>query len=195
MVLCMEKHRLRQQIKNTLEQLSANQLQRKSHAACARLCSTDEFLQARVVMLFLSLEREIDTTFALQSAFSEEKTVLVPKVIWDDSKIVPVRFTTLDDECEPDRYGLRNPVQSEIVPAGEIDLVVVPGLAFDTQGNRLGRGGGFYDRFGAEPGLQARRCGFAFHEQLVPEVPAEPTDLPVDMLVTDRQILRFEKKL
>jgi len=191
----MEKRRLRRQIKHTLGQLSATQLQQKSRDACANLCSTEEFRRARVVMLFLSLEREIDTTFTLQRAFSEEKTVFVPKVIWDDSKIVPVRFMTLDDECESDRYGLRNPIQAEIVPAGEIDLVVVPGLAFDTQANRLGRGGGFYDRFLADATLQARRCGFAFHEQLLPEVPAEPTDLPVDMLVTDQQILRFEKKL
>ena len=187
----MEKRRLRQQIKNALKQLSATQLQQKSRVACTNLCSTEEFRRARVVMLFLSLEREIDTTFALKTAFSEEKTVLVPKVIWDDSKIVPVRFETLDDECESDRYGLRNPIQAEIVPAGEIDLVVVPGLAFDTQANRLGRGGGFYDRFGAEPTLQARRCGFAFHEQLLPKIPTDQTDLPVDMLVTDRQILRF----
>ena len=191
----MGKCHLRQQIKNTLKQLLATELQQKSRDACANLCSTEEFRQARVIMLFLSLECEIDTTLALQSAFSEEKTVLVPKVIWGDSKIVPVRFTTLDDECEPDRYGLRNPIRAEIVPAGEIDLVVVPGLAFDTQANRLGRGGGFYDRFLADPSLQACRCGFAFHEQLLPEVPAEPMDLPVDMLVTDRQILRFEKKL
>ena len=126
----MEKRHLRRQIQHTLKQLLATQLQQKSRDACANLCLTEEFRQARVVMLFLSLAREIDTTFALQSAFSEEKTVLVPKVIWGDSKIVPVRFTALDDECEPDRYGLRNPVQSEIVPAGEIDLVVVPGLAF-----------------------------------------------------------------
>ena len=191
----MKKRRLRQQIKNTLKQLSATQLQQKSRAACDNLCSTDEFRRARVIMLFLSLEREIDTTFALQRAFSEEKTVLVPKVIWGDSIIVPVRLETFDDECESDRYGLRNPIQAEIVPAGEIDLVVVPGLAFDTQANRLGRGGGFYDRFLADPNLHARRCGFAFHEQLLPEIPTDSNDQPVDMLVTDQQILRFEKKL
>ena len=131
-------------------------------------------------MLFLSLEREIDTTFALETAFSEEKTVLVPKVIWEDSKIVPVRLASLDDACEPDRYGLRNPIQAETVPAGEIDLVIVPGLAFDTQAKRLGRGGGFYDRFLADPALGAGRCGLAFHEQLLPEVPAESNDQSVD---------------
>jgi 5-formyltetrahydrofolate cyclo-ligase len=191
----MEKRHLRQQIKNTLKQLSSAQLQQKSRAACDNLCSTEEFLRARVVMLFLSLEHEIDTTFALQRAFSEEKTILVPKVIWDNGKIVPVRFAMLDGECESDRYGLRNPIQAEIVPAGEIDLVVVPGWAFDTQANRLGRGGGFYDRFGADPSLQARRCGFAFHEQLLTEIPAEPLDLPMDMLVTDRQVLRFKKNV
>jgi len=191
----MDKRILRQQVKNTLKQLSAAQLQKKSRDACKNLCLTEEFRRARVIMLFLSLEREIDTTFALQTAFSEEKTVLMPKVIWDDSKIVPVRLKTLNFECELDRYGLRNPIQAEIVPVGEIDLVVVPGLAFDARANRLGRGGGFYDRFGADPALRACRCGFAFHEQLLPDVPADPMDLPVDMLVTDRQILHFEKKL
>ncbi len=191
----MKKHRLREQIKQTLKQLSEAQLRQKSRAACANLCSTEEFRRAHVVLLFLSLAREIETTFALQSAFTEEKTVLVPKVLWDDSKMASVRFTKLDAECEQDRFGLRNPIQTEIVPAGEIDLVVVPGLAFDTQANRLGRGGGFYDRFLADPTLQACRCGFAFHEQLLPEVPVDPTDLPVDMLVTDREILRFKKNL
>jgi len=185
----------RQQIINTLNRLTAAQLQPKSRAACENLSATEEFRQARVVMLFLSLPHEIDTTFVLQSAFTEEKTVLVPKMIWDDSKFIPVRLPAIDAECEQDRYGLRNPVHAEHVSAGEIDLVVVPGLAFDAQARRLGRGGGFYDRFLAQPDLQARTCGFAFQEQVLPEIPTEANDRPVDMLVTDRQIFHFEKKL
>ena len=191
----MNKAQLRRLIKNTLVQLTATQLQQKSRAACENLSATDEFRQARVVMLFLSLPHEIDTTFALRSAFTEEKTVLVPKMIWDDSKFIPVRLPAPDAECEQDRYGLRVPVHAEHISAGEIDLVVVPGLAFDAQAHRLGRGGGFYDRFLAQPDLRARTCGFAFEEQVLPEIPTEANDRPVDMLVTDRQIFHFEKKL
>jgi 5-formyltetrahydrofolate cyclo-ligase len=191
----MKKNCLRQQIKNSLKQMSPDKRQQKSRGGGVNLSETEEFRQARVVMLFLSLPHEIDTAFALQFAFSEEKTVLVPKMIWGDSKIIPVRLPALDAECEQDRYGLRIPVHAEHIPAGEIDLVVVPGLAFDAQARRLGRGGGFYDRFLAQPDLQARTCGFAFQEQVLPEIPTESNDRPVDMLVTDRQIFRFEKKL
>ena len=191
----MKKNCLRQQIKNSLIQLSPDERQQKSRVACENLSATDEFRQARAVMLFLSLPHEIDTTFALQSAFTEEKTVLVPKMIWEDSKIIPVRLPALDAECEQDRYGLRVPVHDEHISAGEIDLVVVPGLAFDAQGRRLGRGGGFYDRFLAQSDLRAWTCGFAFQEQLVPEIPTDANDRPVDMLVTDCQIYHFEKKL
>ena len=77
------------------------------------------------------------------------------------------------------------------MPLEEIDLVVTPGLGFDRKGNRLGRGGSYYDRFFANEQLKASRCGFAFAEQLVDSVPVTSTDIPMDFLVTDEEVITF----
>ena len=74
---------------------------------------------------------------------------------------------------------------------GKIDLVVTPALGFDNKGNRLGRGGSYYDRFFANKELKASRCGFAFAEQMVESVPVTERDKPMDFLVTDEEVMYF----
>jgi len=96
-----------------------------------------------------------------------------------------------DDEMLVDQFGIRTPKNGQMWPYEDIDLIVVPALAFDRQGNRLGRGGGFYDRFLAEPRVHAVTVGLGFAEQLVEELPTHHYDRPVDMLVTDQHVLRF----
>ena len=73
-------------------------------------------------------------------------------------------------------------------------MVVTPGLGFDRNGNRLGRGGGYYDRFFAHGRLKACKCGFAFAEQLIDSVPVTDHDQPMDMLITDAEILHFTNR-
>jgi len=75
------------------------------------------------------------------------------------------------------------------MPFEEIDLVVAPALGFDRRGNRLGRGGSFYDRFFANDEVAAARCGFAFAEQVVESIPVTDSDEPVDFLVTDEEVI------
>jgi 5-formyltetrahydrofolate cyclo-ligase len=88
-------------------------------------------------------------------------------------------------------HGLRQPAwRQREVEIERIDLVIVPALAFDRAGNRLGRGGGFYDRFLARPGLGASKIGLAFDEQIVDTIPVGPNDIPVDIVVTDKEIIR-----
>jgi 5-formyltetrahydrofolate cyclo-ligase len=90
--------------------------------------------------------------------------------------------------------GLREPVAGAPIPISIIDLVVVPGLAFDKSGNRLGRGRGFYDRFLAHPEFTGLTSAFAFEEQFLPEIPVDPLDRSVDMLVTDKKVRRFRRR-
>lgn len=87
--------------------------------------------------------------------------------------------------------GIREPVEGMPVPVSDIDLVVVPGLAFDEQGNRLGRGRGFYDRFLSHPDFHGTSCALALEDQVVPNIPIGPSDVCVDMLVTDVRVRRF----
>ena len=90
-------------------------------------------------------------------------------------------------------FGIGEPAAGEAWPIEDIDLIVVPAVAYDRRGRRLGRGGGFYDRFLARGGLRARTCGLAFAQQIVQELPAESHDYPVEIVVTDREVLRINR--
>jgi len=194
--LAMAKKDARKQILDFLKSLPKDQLQQKSLVACEKLCAAPEYQQASVVMMFLSLVEEVDTTWALKSALADGKTVLVPGIDWNNHHLVPMKLTSLDCPMKDDRYGLRYPAHGEEMSINEIDFIVVPGLGFDEQGNRLGRGGGFYDRFLSHDGLKgvpALCCGLALEEQILEQVPVHQHDVRLHMLVTDQQVRRFEK--
>jgi len=188
----MDKAQLRSKIQNSLLAVEAEQRERKSHLACERLIATEQFQTASTVMLFLSLPHEVDTSEAILAAWQSGKTVAVPKVSWEQRHMIPVQINSLDTDISTHASGLRHPTSGVPVPFGEIDLVVTPGLGFDRKGNRLGRGGGYYDRFFAHEQLKACKCGFAFAEQLIDSVPVTDHDQAIDMLITDAEIMHFE---
>ena len=171
--------------------LADEEIERLSQSACERLCRTAEFDKAKVVMLFLPLGKEINTGFAVERAFEQGKVVVVPKVLWADREMAAVRMVSIDCEMRAGRYGLREPVSGGNVPIDQIDLVVVPGLGFDAHGNRLGRGGGFYDRFLSNSDCRAVLCGLGFERQVIDELPTKKFDVKMDMLATDQQVRRF----
>jgi 5-formyltetrahydrofolate cyclo-ligase len=106
--------------------------------------------------------------------------------------MIPVQINSLETGFETGASDLRNPVTGVPMPLEEIDLVVAPALGFDGQGNRLGRGGSYYDRFFTNEKLKAARCGLAFAEQKIDSVPVTPTDVAVDFLVTDEEVIYFD---
>jgi len=187
----MDKAQLRSKLRNSLLAVGAEQRERKSHLACERLITTEQFQCASTVMLFLSLPHEVDTSEAILAAWQSDKIVAVPKISWEQRHMMPVQINSLDTDISTHGSGLRYPTAGAPVPFGEIDLVVTPGLGFDRKGNRLGRGGGYYDRFFTHEQLKACKCGFAFAEQLIDSVPVTDHDQPIDMLITDAEIMHF----
>jgi len=164
----------------------------KSQAACARIASLDEFHRANAILLYLPIPGEVDTTAAALAAWQADKTVLAPNVSFEHKHMLPVVIHSLDGDLFIISHGLREPIARNPWPIEEIDLVIVPALAYDRRGGRLGRGGGIYDRFLARENFQAVTCGLAFDEQILDEVPNHPHDLPVDMVVTDKEVMRFD---
>ncbi len=144
-------------------------------------------------MVFLSLPSEIDTSPLVLRAWQDRKRVLAPKVSWNQRRMVPLEIRSLTDDLIVSSMGIREPITGIPFPVGMIDMVILPGLAFDEYGNRLGRGRGFYDRFLAHPDFRGLACAAAFEEQLVPSVPVGPLDRRVDMLVTDAKTRRFNR--
>lgn len=186
------KSALRQQMRDKLAAMDATTMSAGSDAVCKALAAMNLFAKAGVVMAYLSMPEELDVDEIVRRGPDAGKTMLVPRVEADVGRMIAIQCASLQAGLSVSSYGIREPVAGEEFPVERIDLIVVPGLAFDRAGNRLGRGGGYYDRFLAQPGLTAVRCAVAFDEQLVECVPAGPHDQPIDVLVTDKQVLRFD---
>ncbi|MGE5297343.1 MAG: 5-formyltetrahydrofolate cyclo-ligase [Solirubrobacterales bacterium] len=190
----MEKVELRQQLRTRLLAMTPEQRREKSRKACRNLIDTEQFQDASIIMLFLSLPHEVDTSDAILQAWQLGKTVAVPKISWQQRHMIPVQINSLDTGFSTGTWGLRNPTAGVPIPFGEIDLVVTPGLGYDRKGNRLGRGGSFYDRFFANKDLRACRCGLAFAEQVMELIPTTESDEPVEWLVTDEEVVHCNGK-
>ncbi len=196
----MEKEQLRRQLQQRLLEMNPEQRKTRSRKACRNLIGTNEFQNSSVVMIYLALPHEVDTSEAILHAWQLKKEICVPKISWQQRHMIPVRIHSLETywSCMKDdkNKGIHNtqyPLADCLpVPFSEIDLVVAPALAYDRSGNRLGRGGSYYDRFFAHEQLDVDKCGFAFAEQLMDLVPIKEHDQPVDLLVTDEDVIYFK---
>lgn len=173
----MDKKTLRQQIRSLKKQRSREELLTQSETILQKLASHLRFLQAEKVMLYASLPDEVQTLDFIET-WRHRKTIILPTVSGDD--IIPVELAENVAFAEGD-FHIPEP-QNHPYP-GEFDLIVVPGMAFDANGHRLGRGRGYYDRFLAlHP--QVHTIGLCFDFQLLPEVPSEPHDRIIDEIIT-----------
>lgn len=190
----MDKAQLRRQLLDCLIAINPRQRSEKSRKACQNLLSTAHFQEASTVMMFVSLPHEVDTSEVILHAWQLGKTVAVPKISWQQRHMIAVQIHSLETGFSTSASGLQNPTAGVPVPFGEIDLVVTPMLGIDKEGHRLGRGGGYYDKFFAHPELKAVKCAFGFEEQFIESIPTVDHDVPVDMLVTDARITYFDHR-
>jgi 5-formyltetrahydrofolate cyclo-ligase len=187
----IDKIAIRRQLRADLEAMSEAERCRKSQAAACLLTSGPEFAAARVVMLFLSASFELDTAPIALKCWQQGKTVVVPKVSWNQRRMLPVEINSLQTGLHITERGIREPVAGKPVPVEFLDLVIVPGLGFSADGHRIGRGMGFYDRFLAQPDFIGLSCGLAFERQVLPNLPTLDHDMPLSMLVTEWGIRRI----
>lgn len=180
-----KKNELRQNLNSRLRNMSPDELTLKSKSACKRLMQTKEFEQAKTVMIYLHLPHEVDTSELILHCWQMGKLVVVPKVSWEQRHMIPVVINSLETGIEKDHIGLRNPLTGVPIPSEDIDLVITPGMGFDLKGNRLGRGGAYYDRFFSHKTMRALKFGLAFHEQVIDEVPTAEHDVKLNCLITD----------
>lgn len=196
------KARMRAQMKRVRRAQSSARLD-ASRKALAHLASLEEFQRASVVGLYAALGSELDPALLVDDPRSREKCFVWPRTLVDTRSLRFHRAKLADGEevagfpgaaadllfaFVEGPYQILEPTGEPVEPE-EIDLLVVPGLAFDTCGRRLGYGGGFYDEILS--GFRGSAVGFGYAEQLVAEVPCEPHDQSVDIFVTPSGVLRF----
>jgi 5-formyltetrahydrofolate cyclo-ligase len=185
------KSQIRADMKAFLGRLTPTDRHTRSIAACQQFTATREFKNAQMIMIFLSMPEEVETSTLAVRAWQEGKSIVVPQIDWHAKRMEPVEIRSLDVGMRTTGPGVREPIAGTVVPLAMIDVIVVPGQAFDRHGFRVGRGRGFYDRFLAQQDIQALRCGLCFHEQVLADaIPTEPHDMPMDLVITDREVIR-----
>ena len=185
--LKQDKRGLRRAVLADRDALSDIERAARSEAIVDRLLGLDEAAGAGAVLAFWSFGSEVDTAPLLHRLRSRGTTVALPRT--RDGDIVPVVWTPGSSMTETS-FGSREPTDGRVLQARELDLIVVPGVAFDRSCQRVGYGGGFYDRLlaGTRDGTAA--VAIAFGMQVVDEVPTGPLDRPVDAIVTENDVIR-----
>jgi len=146
------------------------------------------FKMAATVHTYVSWRNEVDTHALIQTMLEQGKNIIVPKIEGSQGALVHARIHSLSDLL-PGAYGIPEPTRVDpSYDIREIDIVLVPGVAFDRSGYRLGFGGGYYDTFLKQ--LEAQRVGLAFDFQLVEEVPRRAEDEKVDIIITENEIIQ-----
>jgi len=194
-----EKIHLRKLILEKRRALSDHERREKSLAIQQRLLHLEEFRAAQVIHSFLSFRGEVSTDHLVRRALAIGKRVVVPVVQGSDGLIFS-ELKRYPEEVEPGAFGIPEPKKEYIRPVAPtvIDLFVLPGVAFDREGHRLGYGAGYYDRIlgrTAQPKISDRipRIALAFELQLVDHVPSSVQDLRVHKIVTEERVIECWK--
>lgn len=175
------KRALRKDMASLKRSFSKTILSGLSDKIITRIEECDLFRQAERVALYHALPDEAGTAPLIERWY-REKALYLPVVTGDD-----LRFLRYEGErsVSEGAYHILEPICGEEVDMREIDLIIVPGVAFDRQGNRLGRGKGYYDRTLSQ--VTAPKIGICFHFQFLDEIPAEPFDIRMDRIITDKE--------
>lgn len=175
------KQALRQSMRAKRKTLTQASYAEKSKKIRQTLEALPEFKNAEKILIYVSNKEEVDTHALIQDLLKKKRPVFVPKV--RKNQLTVCRLHEWKD-LEPGSFGILEPctILKEAEPQS-MDLIVVPGLAFDPRGHRIGYGKGFYDRL--LKGTRGYKVGLAFHEQIVENVPEEAHDVPLDLIITD----------
>ncbi len=184
----ISKQTLREQLKLQRQQLSKNDVRERSKMILENLLSFPDFFRADVVHTYISSKNnEADTHELIRVLLKQKKRVVVPIADKATKQMKHSELFSLS-ELVGGAYGILEPKMYRPVAVADIQVVVVPALAIDSNGNRLGFGAGFYDRFLHD--VQLPTIALAYDFQVVKEVPQESTDVPVSFVVTENEIIR-----
>jgi len=171
---------------------SSEEIERKSALIQNKLLTLSLFLEGRGVLFYLAMEDEVQTRPIIERALRMGRTISVPLIEKGQREIFPSILKDPDKELTPGLWGILEPHRKfyRPCPLEEIDVVIVPGVAFDEAGNRLGFGRGFYDKFLRKLPGRANFVGLAFELQVVGSLPFRPHDVAVDYIITEKRIIQ-----
>ena len=177
------KAEIRKNIKNKRKSLSAEEVARKSNIICRKIICSDIYKKAKTIYCYNSIRNEVDLSFLINQALEDKKKVALPKVTDKKGEMIFVELNNMN-RLKPGEFGILEPVGSQC--AAKPDFIIVPGVAFSANGDRIGQAGGFYDRFlRKNPTFSV---GVAYDFQMLEELPTESHDIKIDRIITEKEV-------
>jgi len=185
------KIQIRDEVAHTISALSESEINEKIAAVESRLFAFANFLESKIALLYLSKNLEVQTDGIIQKAQSYNKIVVLPAFDPENYQMKLMKVDAIGQELIPGPRGVLEPDASKckVVPMDRIDIAIIPGLAFDEKGGRIGMGTGYYDRLIPRLDITTRKVALTFEEQIIPQVPMESHDKHVDIIITDKRII------
>ena len=189
-----QKKSLRKEMRSKRASMSAEERARSSHKIVSRLLENPIYKTSSIIMAYVSMPEEIQLQELFDDAFDSDKALAIPLIVGRGT-MQPVFLPSMEYLEEGD-FGILTVRQDcrRFVEFDDIECIIVPGAAFDRSGNRLGLGGGYYDSF-LKRVPAAHRIALAFNYQLIDKLPTEPHDAQMDLIITETETLKFDRKI
>lgn len=185
------KSQIRSDIANALAALSEKEIVEKTKAVEKRLFNFANFLEAKVALMYVNNNSEVATNDILKRTHAYNKIIVLPAYNTETHAMTLMKVDALDkDLCNGPR-GIFEPnsERCKVVPIERIDIAIIPAVALDEKGGRIGSGQGYYDRLIPELSITTRKVALALEEQIIPQVPIESHDKHIDIIITDKRII------
>ena len=186
-----KKQEIRDEIARKITSLKPDALAAKTKAIEDRLFEFANFLEARIALLYTPISAEVDTREIIQRSYMYNKIIVLPSFDDETRKMTLMKIDDpVKDLIEGPRGNLEpNPELCKAVPIDCLDIAIVPGLAMDEKGGRIGSGNGYYDRLIPELPITTRKVGLVFEDQIISAIPMESHDKHVDIVITEARVI------
>ncbi|MDX1709298.1 MAG: 5-formyltetrahydrofolate cyclo-ligase [Desulfobacterales bacterium] len=185
------KSQIREEIIQKLTTLSANETAEKTKAIEDRLFDFANFLESKIALMYVNNKSEVSTHHILQRAFQYNKIVVLPAYSSESFEMTLKKVDSLKKDLAMGPRNIVQPHESrcKVVPIEKIDIAIIPAVALDEKGGRIGSGEGYYDRLIPNLSITTRKVALALEDQIVPQVPIESHDKHVDIIITEKRVI------
>ena len=182
-----EKKAIRKHIGQYLKTQKEEDRLRKSLVILEKVFATPEFQASKTILFYASFDGEVETFEMMRRAQQLRKKIALPFILKEEKKIIPTLVDNLTEDLRPGPYGIRQPRldKQNSIREDELDLLIIPGIAFDKSNRRLGRGAGYYDRFLANLSKDIPSFGLGFDFQIVDHLPHQEHDVPLSRVINN----------
>lgn len=180
-----EKHKIRQQVLKIRDSLKAEEKKEADQIIKKNFLLSDEYIKSSRIFIYISFGSEINTIDIIKYALCDGKKVFVPRTDIKNKVMDAVRIESLNN-LKKDKYGILEPSSDiEAASPDTFDLIIVPGVAFDKEGRRIGYGGGYYDKYFKLISKNIKKTALAYKFQVLDKINVEEHDVLIDNLITD----------